>query len=81
MNNIRHLREARNMSQQDLATALGISQSQLSRLETQKTGKLDYRTAVQLLIHLNCTAVALFGEDYETETRPEHQNRTHPTTT
>jgi transcriptional regulator with XRE-family HTH domain len=77
MNNIKPLRQARNMTQNELATALGISQAQLSRLENEKTGKLDYRTAVQLLIHLNCTAVALFGEDYNERTRPEHQSRIH----
>lgn len=62
LNRIRDLREAKGMTQQQLADALGVNQSTVDRYE-KGVIKLSLNTALRIISVLGCTMSQLTGQD------------------
>ena len=66
MNNLKEIREARNIRQDKLAEMTGIGQSTISSWEhgERELSIAQFDTIVKLCVALNCKAVDLFQGEY-----------------
>lgn len=72
--NIRALRKKRQLTQKQLASRAGISQSALSDIESQVSNKRPSSTTIQLLATaLGCTVAELMGETVETRNATDEE--------
>ena len=66
MNNLRKLRLARGMTQEALAAKIGVTQSNLSRIENGDV-QISLKLAQEIAKVLHCTLDELIGEPEEEE--------------
>lgn len=60
-NNIKKIRESKQMSQEELATAAGVSRTLISGLETQKITNITAKTLIKIANALEVDLIELFN--------------------